>query len=136
MLCVRQHVYCCLILCYRNINCLSDTFFWSLPPPPLLCQVSDRGGERCCGSPTVLRRVALIWWSPSPVRIPPATCGRSNKKKDALPLKAPVVLELQSRMSPASALKVLSSVCVKIIILSHKTKSDFYGSSISPSSSY
>lgn len=91
-----------------NMNCLSFLF---ATYNPLLCQVWDRGGERCCGSPAVLRRPALIWWSSSPVRILPATCGRSNKKKDAFPLKAPVVLELQSRMWPVSPLKVMSSIC-------------------------
>lgn len=109
-LCVGQH--CCLIFLYRNIKHLSNSTSLFPPSPPLLCQVSDTGGGRYCGSLAVLRRPALTWWSPSRVRIPPATCGRSNKKKDASPLKAPVVLELPSRMWPVSALKVMSSICI------------------------
>lgn len=61
-------------------------------------QVSDRGGGRCCGSPAVLLTPVLTWLSPSPVKIQRASCGRCSMKEYAFPIKAPVVLELLSRM--------------------------------------
>lgn len=97
------------VLCVPHGN-FSMLVWQCLSSPP--CQVSDRGGERCYGSPVALWTHALTWWRLSPVRIPPATCGTSNMKKNAFPPKARAVLELQSGMWPVSALKVTFCICI------------------------
>lgn len=76
---------------------------------PCHCQVSDSGGETCCGSPTPpWREPALTCSSPSPVTIPPATCGRSSRRNDASQPKVPVVPERLLGTSPVSTLKVMN----------------------------
>lgn len=79
---------------------------------PMSNKVSDRGEEKCCGRLAVLWRPALTWWSPFPVKIPPATCGRL-KKNHAFPPVARVGLELPSRTSHVSAPKVKSFTSYK-----------------------
>lgn len=77
--------------------------------PPCHCQVSDSGGETCCGSPTPpWREPALTCSSPSPATIPPATCGRSSSRDDASQPKVPVVPERLLATSPVSTLKVMN----------------------------
>lgn len=76
---------------------------------PCHCQVSDSGGETCCGSPTPpWREPALTCSSPSPATILPATCGRSGRRNDASQPKVPAAPERLLGTSPVSTLKVMN----------------------------
>lgn len=76
---------------------------------PCHCQVSDSGGETCCGSPTPpWREPALTCSSPSPATSLPATCGRSSRRGGASLPKVPVAPERRLGTSPVSTLKVMS----------------------------
>lgn len=73
------------------------------------CQVSDSGGETCCGSPTPpWREPALTCSSPSPATILPATCGRSGRRNDAFQPKVPAAPERLLGTSPVSTRKVMN----------------------------